>query len=91
MINDRYMYFGDCKATHTLLKYQKYFFHLILGEAHIQTIFVSTKLIEVFGKDNIISPEGTRFIVNNALFSIKYQKDLLSFKSIRIMDITLTQ
>lgn len=54
-------------------------------------IFSSTKLIEVSGKGNIISPEGTKFIANNALFSIKYKRNLLSFKGIRIMDITLTQ
>lgn len=54
------------------LKIRKYFPHLIMG--HVYTIFSITKLIEGFGGANIILSGGTKFIINNGLFSTKSPK-----------------
>ena len=50
----------------------------------VNTISGSTYLIEGFERANIMFPNGTRFIIDNALFSTKSRKNLLSFKDIRL-------
>ena len=52
-------------------------------EAKVNTISGSINLIEGFGKTNIILPRGTKFTINNALFSSQSKRNLLSFKDIR--------
>ena len=52
-------------------------------EANVNTISGSTNLIEGFGKTNLILSRGTKFTINNALFSSKSKRNLLSFKDIR--------
>ena len=83
-INDADICLADNATTHTLFKDKKYFSHLTLREANDNTISSSTKLIEGFKKANILLPRGTKFIIKDALFSIKFQRNLLSFKDIRL-------
>ncbi|KAB2009344.1 hypothetical protein E1A91_D10G164300v1, partial [Gossypium mustelinum] len=55
-----------------------------ISDAHINTISSSSKLIEGSGRAIILLPKGTKFFIDNALFSTKSQRNLLSFKYIRI-------
>ena len=52
-------------------------------ETKITIISCSANLIEGFGKINIILPRGTKFTIDNALFSNHSKRNLLSFKDIR--------
>ena len=70
-INDADICLTDNATTHTIFKDKKYFSHLTLGEANINIIFGSTKLIKGSGKTNILLPKGTKFIIEDALFSTK--------------------
>lgn len=80
---DGNIYLVDSAATHTILKNVKYFSHLIMSEDNVNTISGSTKLIEGSGRANIQLSRGTKIIINNALFSTKSRKNLLTFKDIR--------
>ncbi|KAB2076703.1 hypothetical protein ERO13_A06G052350v2, partial [Gossypium hirsutum] len=71
---------ANSATTHTILKNKKYFSHLTMQKASISTIFGSTKIIESYG---ILLPRGTTFQINDALYSPKSQRNLLSFKDIR--------
>ena len=70
-INDADICLADSATTHTIFKDKKYFSHLTLGEANVNTIFSSIKLIEGFERANILLPRGTKFIIKDALFSTK--------------------
>ncbi|TYJ39554.1 hypothetical protein E1A91_A04G077500v1, partial [Gossypium mustelinum] len=54
------------------------------SDAHINTISSSSKLIEGFERAIILLPKGTKFFIDDALFSTKSQKNLLIFKDIHI-------
>ncbi|PHT74703.1 Cyclic nucleotide-gated ion channel 1 [Capsicum annuum] len=77
------VYLIDSGTTHTIFKDKKYFSHLNMGKINVTTIFGSTNLIEGFGKIIIILPKGTKFIINNVMFSPKSRRNLISFKDIR--------
>ena len=72
----------DSGTTHTILKHKKYFSDLKPTKAIINTILGSIDLIEGYGKANIVLPNGTKLFVNNALFSPKSKRNLLSFNDI---------
>ncbi|KAB2049362.1 hypothetical protein ERO13_A13G153650v2 [Gossypium hirsutum] len=55
-----------------------------MSNAHVNTISGSSKLIEGSGKAIILLPKGTKFIIDDALYSTKSQRNLLSFKDIRL-------
>lgn len=44
--------------------------------------FLVTNMIEGIGRAIVIFPIGTKLITNNAIFSLKYQRNMLSFKDI---------
>ena len=73
----------DSATTHTILKNEKYFTSLNKYEGNVCTISGSIKLIEGSGRANILLPEGKKIMINDALFSPKSQRNLLSFKDIR--------
>ena len=73
----------DSATSHTILKSKTYFSHLKLGIKSVNTIFGSANLIEGSGRATLSLPEGTKLIINNALFSSKSRRNLLSFKDIR--------
>ena len=56
---------------------------MTLIKANVSIISDTTNLVEGFGRANITLPNGTRFHINDALYSIKSRRNLLSFKDIR--------
>ncbi|KAB2045675.1 hypothetical protein ES319_D01G177600v1 [Gossypium barbadense] len=75
---------ADSAITHTILNNKKYFFsHLTMQKANVSTISGSTKIIEGSRRANIFFPKGTKFQINDALYSPKSQISLSSFKDIR--------
>ena len=73
----------DCTTTHTILREKKYFLNLIVTNASVSTISSASYLIEGSGIANIMLPNGTRFHINDALYSSKSTRNLFSFKDIR--------
>jgi hypothetical protein len=65
----------DSCTTHTILRDKKYFQYLILNKASVNTISGSSNLIEGSGRANIILPKGTKFCINDALYSSKYRRN----------------
>ncbi|KAG4208202.1 hypothetical protein ERO13_A03G116652v2 [Gossypium hirsutum] len=55
-----------------------------MSNAHVNTISSSSKLIEGSGRTIILIPKGTKFIIDDTLYSTKSQRNLLSFKDIRL-------
>jgi hypothetical protein len=53
------------------------------AETHVNTISGISNLIEGSGRAYILLPEETKLIINDALYSSKSRKKLLSFKDIR--------
>ena len=75
----------DCVTTHTILRDKKYFLGLTLTNANvINTIFGIANLIEGTERANIMLPNGTRFHINDGLYSSKSTRNLLCFKDIYI-------
>ena len=64
-------YVLESATTHTIHKEKKYFSHLTISDAHINTISSSSKLIEGSGRAIILLPKGTKFFIDDALFSTK--------------------
>ena len=60
-----------------------YFFNLITTNTSVSTISGTSNLIEGSEGANIVLPNGTRFHINDALYSSKSRRNLLSFKDIR--------
>jgi hypothetical protein len=69
-------------TTNTILKSKKYFSQLSPVETHVNTISDINNLIEGSGRAYILLPEGTKLIINDALYSSKFKRNLLSFKDI---------
>ena len=74
---------ADSTSSHTILKSDIYFTHLVPKEEYVNIIIGSGNVIEGTGRAIILFPEGTKFIINNALLSTKSRRNLLSFKDIR--------
>ena len=73
----------DCATTHTILRNKKYFSNLTLISSNVQTISGPVDLIKGSERATIVLPNGTKFQINNALYSNKSNRNLLSFKDIR--------
>ena len=73
----------DSGTTHTIFKDEKYFSHLLRRKANVTTISGNSKLIEGSGRAIIFLPKGTKLIIEDALFSSRSPRNLLSFKDIR--------
>ena len=73
----------DCATTYTILRDKKYFSNLTLISSNVQTISGPVDLIKGSGRATIVLPNGTKFQINNALYSNKSNRNLLSFKDIR--------
>ena len=74
----------DSGTTHTILKHKKYFSELKPTKAVVNTISGPVDLIEGTGKSSFTLPNGTKFHINDALFSPRSKRNLLSFKDIYI-------
>ena len=73
---------ADCETTHTILRDKRYFLELILIKANVSTISGTTNLVKGFGRERIMLPNGIRFPINDALYSNKSRRNLLSFRYI---------
>ena len=74
---------ADCATMHTILREKKYFLNLIVTNASVSTISGTLDLIEGSRRANIMLSNGTRFYINDGLYSSKLTRNLLSFKDIR--------
>ena len=83
MVNIRDECLVDSGTTNTILKSKKYFSLLSPSKTHVNTISGISNLIEGSGRACILLPEGTKLIINDALYSSKSRRNLLSFKDIR--------
>ena len=81
-MNEDDVYLADCAAMHTILWDKRYFIELILIKANVSTISGTINLVEGFGRANIMLPNGTRFHINDALYSSRFRRNLLNFKDI---------
>ena len=66
-----------------ILRDKKYFSNLALVSFNVQTISGPVDQIKVSGRATIVLPNGTKFQINDALYSNKSNRNLLSFKDIR--------
>ena len=73
---------ADCATTHTILQDKRYFLELTLIKANVSIIYGTTNLVEGSGRANITLSNGTIFDINDALYSSKSRRNLLSFKDI---------
>ena len=74
---------ADCATTHTILRDKKYFSNFTLAQSNVHTISGNVNLIKGFSKATIILPKGTKLQIEDALYSNKSSRNLLSFKNIR--------
>ena len=65
----------DSATTHTILREKKYFSHLVMKKAYVNTISGSTKLIEGTGRAALLLPAETLLVIDNALYCSKSQHD----------------
>ena len=72
----------DCATTHTILRDKKYFSKLTLVPFNVQTILGLVDLIKGSGRATIILLNGTKFQIDDTLYSNKSNRNLLSFKDI---------
>ena len=82
-INGGEICLADSATIHTILRDQKYFCHITLLEANVNTISGPTDLIDGSGRATIMLPCGTIFHINDALYSVRSRRNMLSFKDIR--------
>ena len=73
----------DCAITHMILHDKKYFSNFTLAQSNVHTISDLVNLIKGSGKATIILPKGTKLKIEDALYSNKSSRNLLSFKDIR--------
>ena len=69
---------ADCETLD-----KKYFLKLTLIKTNVSTISGTTNLVEDSEKVNIMLSNGTRFYINDTLYSSKSRRKLLNFKDIR--------
>ena len=72
----------DSATTHIILRDQKYFSHITLVEANVNTISSPTDLIDGYRRATIMLPCGTIFHINDTLYSVESKRNLLSFEDI---------
>ena len=81
-INDGDVCLADCATTHTILQDKRYRLSLTLTSGNVSTISGTRNLIEGSERANIMLPKGTKFHINDALYSSKSTRNFLSFKDI---------
>ena len=72
----------NCATTHKILRDKKYFSNFTLAQSNVHTISGPVDLIKGFDKATIILPKGTKLKIEDALYSNKSSRNLLSFKDI---------
>ena len=74
---------ADCATTHTILRDKKYFSNFTLAQSNVHTISGLVNLIKDSVKGTIILLKGIELKIEDALYSNKSSRNLLSFKDIR--------
>ena len=74
---------ADYAITHTILRDKKYFSNFTLAQFNVHTISGLVNLIKGSDKATIILPKDTKLQIEDALYSNKSSRNLLSFKDIR--------
>ena len=82
----KYQCLLDSGTTHTILKHKEYFSELKMVKADVTTISKTTNLIEGYEKAKIILPNGTKLVINDALYSSKSRRNLISFQIIQLSE-----
>ena len=82
-MNEGDVYLANCATIRTILRGKRYFLDLILTNVNVSIISGTINLIKGSGRANIMLPNGTRFYINDALYSNKSIRSLLIFKDIR--------
>ena len=82
-INSEDICLVDSGTTHTILRDNRYFKHLTKIKAYVNIISGSADLIEGSGRANIVLANGTNLNIDNALYSTRSKRNLLSFIDIR--------
>ena len=72
----------DCAITHTILRDKKYFSTFTLAQSNVHTISGPVDLIKGSERATIILPKGTKFQIEDSLYSNKSSRNLLSFRDI---------
>ena len=75
--------FVDYATTHIILHDKKYFSNLTLVPFNVQTILGLVDLIKGSERATIVLPNGTKFQIDDALYSNKSNRNLLSFNDSR--------
>lgn len=78
------MCLADSATTHAILKIKRYFYNLVNRKTDVSTITDTSKIIEGSGRANMLLRGGIILHIDNALYSPKSHKNLLSFKDIRL-------
>ena len=76
-------YLADYATTHTILLDKKYFSNFTLTQSNVHTISGPVDMIKGSRIATIILPKGTKFQIEDAIYSNKSSRNLLSFKDIR--------
>jgi len=82
--NDEDLCLADSATTHTILKSNKFFSCFVMREINVSIISRTTNIIEGSGRATVLLPRGTRLYIKNAFYSPKSNRNLLSFKDIRL-------
>ena len=80
--NIRDLCIPDSGTIHTILKNIDYFSEIKPTKTVVKIILGLVDLIEGIGKTKFMLPNGTKFIIDEALFSPKSTRNLLSFDDI---------
>ena len=78
-MNEDDVYLADCATTYTIPWDKRYFLGLTLIKANVSTISDTTNLVEGPRRTNITVSNGTRFHINDALYSNKSKKNFAQF------------
>ena len=65
-MNDEDTCLADSATTHSILQNAKYFTHLEMTKANVNTISGSANLIEGFGRAIIVFSNGTKLCIDDA-------------------------
>jgi len=82
--NDEYMHLINNATTHTILKSNKFFSCLVMWEVNVSTISGTINIIEGSIRTIVLLPRSTRLHIKNAFYFPKSNRNLLSFKDIRL-------
>ena len=73
-MNEDDLFLTNCAKMHTILRDNKHFLQLTLTKVNVSIIFVTINLIEGSGRVNIMLSNGTKFHINDSLYSSKSKR-----------------